>query len=481
MKNKVLSSLVWKLLERGGTQGIQLIISIVLARLLSPEDYGIIALITVFIVIANIFVQSSFNNALIQKKDADEVDFSSVFYLSFIFTILLYLIIFFSAPLIASFYDKPILIQVLRVLALSLFLSPFTSIQNAYIAKKMLFKMLFFSSLGSIIISGSIGIYLAYSGFGVWALVYQQIASQISITIILWFTVKWRPKLLFSLKKVKGLFSYGWKILVSSIINRLDWDLRSLVIGKMYNASMLGYFNRGIQVPELIATNMDSSIQPVLFPVLANEQDDKKRVKEIVRRTIVTSSFIIFPAMIGLAAISEPFVRILLTDKWLPSVPFMQIFCISYAITPIHTANLQAINALGRSDIFLKLEIIKRSISFVILIITMFIGIYAMAIGILISGIISAFVNIYPNKKLLNYSYAEQAKDIFPSLFISLIMGIAVYRINFLELEPMLILIIQIVLGVTIYVGLAKIFKFECFTYLLTSLKDFFKKRKKVA
>lgn len=470
-KSKVLSSLLWKLLERSGTQGIQFIVQIVLARILLPTDYGTIALIAIFITIANVFVQSGFNTALIQKKDANEDDFSSVFYLSLLIATLLYILIFFTAPYIAHFYQIRELKSVLRVLSITLFFGAFNSIQNAVIARRMDFKKLFTSSLGAIILSGIMGIVLAYIGLGVWALVAQQLVNQLAVTLILWFTVKWRPKLFFSFERIKQLFSYGWKLLVSSLIDTLYMNLRSLIVGKIYSPSMLGYYNRGDQFPQLIVSNINGSIQSVMLPTLSSEQDDKQKVKELVRRSIVTSSFLLFPMMIGLAVVGEPLIKIILTDKWLPCVPFMQIFCLSYALWPIHTANLQAINALGRSDIFLKLEMIKKLMGITVLMISMFLGIYAIAVGTLISGIISTFINAHPNLKLLDYSYKEQIKDIMPSLIISIIMGITIYPIKFVNNSAIVILIIQIIIGIVIYFGLAKLFKLECYEYLLKTLR----------
>jgi teichuronic acid exporter len=419
-KAQVLSSLLWKLMERGGTQGIQFIVQIVLARLLLPEDYGIIALVLVFIAIANVFVQSGLNTSLIQKKEADEIDFSSVFYVSLLIAGLFYIILFLTVPFIAEFYNKQQLIPVLRVLAVTLFFGAFNSIQNAIIARNMQFKKLFFSSTGAILISGIVGIYMACAGYGVWALVGQQIINQLSISLILWFTVKWRPRLIFSHRRVKELFSFGWKLLVSSLIYTIYIDLRSLVIGKMFEAEILGLYNRGQQFPAVLVSNIDGSIQSVMFPVLASQQDSRPRVKDMMRRAIVTSSFVTFPMMVGLAVTAEPLVKLLLTDKWLPCVPFLQIFCASHALMPIHTANLQAINALGRSDIFLKLEIIKIIVGLSVLGITVFYGVYAIALGAVLSGIISTFINAYPNKKLLDYSYIEQWNDIMPSLLLSL-------------------------------------------------------------
>jgi teichuronic acid exporter len=479
-KAQVLSSLLWKLMERGGTQGIQFIVQIVLARLLLPEDYGIIALVLVFIAIANVFVQSGLNTSLIQKKEADEIDFSSVFYVSLLIAGLFYIILFLTVPFIAEFYNKQQLIPVLRVLAVTLFFGAFNSIQNAIIARNMQFKKLFFSSTGAILISGIVGIYMACAGYGVWALVGQQIINQLSISLILWFTVKWRPRLIFSHRRVKELFSFGWKLLVSSLIYTIYIDLRSLVIGKMFEAEILGLYNRGQQFPAVLVSNIDGSIQSVMFPVLASQQDSRPRVKDMMRRAIVTSSFVTFPMMVGLAVTAEPLVKLLLTDKWLPCVPFLQIFCASHALMPIHTANLQAINALGRSDIFLKLEIIKIIVGLSVLGITVFYGVYAIALGAVLSGIISTFINAYPNKKLLGYSYKDQCNDIMPSLLLSLVMGVVVYNFKLLGLSALITLIIQVCGGVILYVGLAWIFKLECFSYLLNTLKDLFAQRQKV-
>ncbi|MED3781063.1 lipopolysaccharide biosynthesis protein [Heyndrickxia sporothermodurans] len=477
-KLKILSSLFWKLMERGGTQGIQFIVQIFLARLLLPKDYGLLSLIVFFLTIANVFVQSGFNTALIQKKDADEVDFSSVLYLSIFVAGILYVCLFISSPFIADFFKEPQLVPVLKVLSVTLFIGAFNSIQNAFVAKKMLFKKLFYSSLGASVASGTVGIIAAYLGWGVWALVGQQLTNQLCISIILWCTIKWRPKLLFSIERVKVLFKYGWKILVSVLIDTIYMNLRSLFIGKLYSPAMLGYYNRGKQFPELIVTNINGSIQSVMLPALASYQDNKKKVKDMMRRSIITSSFIMFPIMVGLAVTAEPMIRLLLTDKWLPAVPFLQIYCASFALWPIHTANLQAINALGHSNIFLRLEIIKKAIGLIILISSIPFGIYALAWGVVITGVISTFINAYPNLKLLNYSYREQIKDIIPSFCLSLIMGVLVYPINFLNIAVWEKLLLQILVGACIYIGASTLFKIESFVYLVTMMKTLIKGRR---
>lgn len=478
IKSQVITSLLWKLMERGGTQGIQFIVQIVLARLLLPEEYGTIALLTIFMAIANVFVQSGLNTALVQKKNVDEIDFSSVFFMSLCIAGILYVTLFFAAPFIAGFYVEPKLISVLRVLSFTLFFGAFNSIQNAVISRNMQFKKLFYSSLGATVVSGTIGILMAYTGFGIWALVIQQLTNQLLITIILWFTVKWRPKLLFSFNRVKILFSYGWKLLISVLIDTLYMNLSSLLIGIIYSPAMLGFYNRGQQFPALLVTNINGSIQSVMLPALSSQQDNRQRVKSMVRRSIVTSSFIMFPMMIGLAVIAKPLVLILLTDKWLPAVPFLQIFCLSYALWPIHTANLQAINALGRSDIFLKLEIIKKLLGLTILGVSVFYGVYSIALGMFITGVISTFINAYPNKKLLNYSYKEQWKDVMPSLILSLTMGVIIYSIQLIRFDSLMTLIIQVFVGAGFYLLMAKGLKFECFYYLVETMKEIITKRK---
>ena len=475
-KNTVISSLIWKFLERGGVQGVQFVLSIVLARLVSPDDYGVIALILVFIQIATVFIQSGFNTALIQKKDSDDTDFSSIFYLSLFVALLCYVVLFFAAPFIANFYKQEILTPVIRVISFTLFFGAVNSVQNAYVSKTMQFKRFFYSSMGAVLGSGIVGVILAYKGFGVWALVAQQLVRDILTCLILWFTVKWRPKFLFSFERVKILFSFGWKLLCSGLLDSIFRNAYSLIVGKVYDSQTLGYFNRGHQFPQVIATNLDGSIQSVMLPTLSANNDNVQEVKRITRRSISTSAFVLMPCMFGLAAVAEPLVKVLLTDKWLDCVPFLQLACISYALYPIHTANLTGINALGRSDIFLKLEIIKKCVTVLNILITLPLGIYAMAIGQVISGFISTFINAFPNKKLMNYSYFEQWKDLIPSFLLSLIMAGIVWSMNFLQIEPLILLILQIIVGIVVYILLSKLFKVEVYTYFINTIKGFVKK-----
>lgn len=477
IKNEVISSLIWKFLERIGTQGVQFIVSIILARLLLPSDYGIVSMILVFTAIANVFIQTGFSTSLIQKKDSDELDFSSVFYISLLIASICYVILFFAAPIIASFYNMPAITSILRVISLTLFFGAINSVQNAKIAKEMKFKKLFLSSLVAILISGATGVLMAYKGFGPWALVGQQIANSIATTIILWFTSGWQPKLMFSINRVKSLLSYGWKILCSALLDTVYQNIYNLVIGKFYSSSTLGNYNKGEQFPKLIAVNVDGAISSVMLPAYSKQQDRKDKLKKMVRRSIVTSSLLLFPMMFGLAAVAETVVKVLLTENWLGCVPFMQLLCIVYALYPINTANLQVIKALGKSDYFLKLEIIKKVIGLFALIVTLPFGVLQMAVGQVLVAILSTFINAFPNRKLLNYNYFEQIKDLFPSLIISIIMFIIVYSFNFINLNMYILLIIQILVGVIIYFGLAYIFKLESLNYMIEILKSFSKKK----
>lgn len=478
-KNRILASLFWKFLESSGTQGLHFIIQVILARLLLPEDYGIIALITVFTTFASIFVESGLSTALIQKKETDINDFSTAFYLSLIIACFLYILLFLVSPYIAAFYKIPLISPILRVLSLNLIFGAFNSIQNAIVARNLQFRLLFIRSIGALVLSGALGISLAYAGFGVWALASHLVAYRFFMALILWFTLKWRPKLLFSLERAKTLFSFGWKLLASTLLNTAINDIRNLIIGKRYPATTLGYYTRGLQFPSLIVTNVDVTIQTVMFPVLASQQENRQNTKLIMKRSIMTSAFIIFPLLVGLSVIAKPLVLILLTDKWLPAVPFIQIFCASYALYPIHSANLQVIKGMGYGRTFLHVSIARGIISILILIISIFYGIYAIAIGQIIDGILAMAITAYPNKLLIDYSFGEQMKDIFPSLLLSLIMGLTTYSLSLLNIHYLPLLAIQLTWGALTYIMLSRFFNHDSFSYLMSTLRGFLKRKKR--
>ena len=474
---KVFSNLLWRFAERSGAQLVSFIVSIVLARILSPEDYGTIALVTVFTAILQVFVDSGLGTALIQKKDADDLDFSSVFYFNIAICFLLYMCIFMLAPYIANFYGDKTLATVVRILSLTIIVFGIKGIQQAYVSKNMLFKKFFFSTICGTIFSAFLGIGMAYLGFGVWALVAQQLSNSVIDTLILWVTVKWRPKKEFSMNRLKTLFSFGWKLLVSSLLDTIYNNLRNLIIGKMYSPADLAYYNQGDKFPKLIVTNINTSIDSVLLPAMSNAQDDKERVKQITRRAIKTSTYVMAPLMMGLAFCAEPVVRIVLTEKWLPCVPYLRIFCITYMFWPIHTANLNAINAMGRSDWFLRLEIVKKIVGISLLLSTMWFGVMAMAYSLLLSSVISQIINSWPNRKLLSYGYLEQMRDFAPAILMSIGMGICVYCIGYLPLSLISTFLIQIFAGIAIYISASVLLKLEEFKYLLGMTKSFIKKK----
>lgn len=467
---------LWRFAERSGAQIVTFIVSIVLARILAPEDYGTIALVTVFTAILQVFVDSGLGTALIQKKDADDLDFSSVFYFNFAVCIILYIAIFIVAPYIAIFYDDISLIPVIRALSLTIVFSGVKGIQQAYVSRNMMFKRFFFSTIGGTIFSAFCGIGMAYAGFGVWALVGQQLSNTMIDTLILWITVKWRPKKKFSWKRLKTLLGFGWKLLISALLDTAYNNLRNLIIGKMYSSADLAFYNQGDKFPKVIVTNINASIDSVLLPTMSNAQDNRNRVKQMTRRAIKTSTYVMAPLMMGLAFCAEPIVRIVLTEKWLPCVPFLRIFCITYMFWPVHTANLNAINAMGRSDWFLRLEIIKKIMGMIILFCSMWFGVMAMAYSLLLSSVLSQIINSWPNRKLLGYGYLEQVRDFAPGILLAIGMGICVYFIGYIPLPTIITLAIQIGVGAAFYIGVSGVLKLEEFEYLLGMVKSFLKR-----
>lgn len=472
MKGKVFSGLIWKFSERMVAQMVTLIVSIILARLLTPQDYGLIALITVFISLADVFVVNGFGNALIQKSTADNSDFSTVFYFNIVFSTGLYGILYLFAPYVGEFYENPILCDALRVLGLRIPIAAINSVQQAYVSKHMIFKRFFWSTLFGTLFSAVVGVAMAYHGFGIWALVGQYLTNTVVDTIVLWFTVKWRPDWIFSFQKLKGLFEYGWKLLCSGLLDTGYNQLKNLIIGKLYSSQDLAYFNKGDQLPNLLVVNVNSSISSVLFPAISMYQDEKSQVKAMTRRAIKVSSYIMWPIMLGLAAVAEPLITILLTEKWLPCVPYLRLACITYAFWPIHTANLEAMKAVGRSDLFLKLELIKKALGIIVLLLVMNHGTLAIAWSLVVMSIISSMINTYPNKDLLDYSYLEQTKDIIPAASLSAFMAIVVYSLKFLIAKSFLLLIVQILVGVGIYLIGSKLFRFDSFEYLLHTVLE---------
>ena len=469
----VASNLFWKLAERITAQLVTMVVSVILARILDTSHYGIISMVTIFITIANVFVSDSFGSALIQKKNADSLDFSSVLYFNIAFSIVLYIILFFSAPFITSFYGEgyEILTPVMRVLSLRLILSAINSVQQAYVARQMIFKKFFWATLFGTIISGIVGIKMAYAGFGVWALVAQYLTNTTIDTIILQLALRRWPIKAFSIERLRGLLGFGSKVLFTGLIITLYQELRALIIGKLYSSQDLAFYDKGKQFPSLIVTNINTSIGAVLFPKMSKEQDDTSRVKETTRTSVRFSSYIMSPMMLGLAAVAEPFIRLLLTEKWVPCAHLLQIFCIFYLFQPIQTANTQATKAIGRSDIVLKLEIFRDLFQLIVTLIVMWISVDAIVLSMALMSFFFVFVNGYPNIKLINYSFKEQVLDVFPNIFLSLIMAIFVMLLGRIPLKPLPLLILQIVSGGLMYFILSVITKNREFTLLIQRIK----------
>ena len=470
--NNIISGLFWRFGERIFAQGVSFIISLVLARLLTPNDYGVVAILLIFIDIANVFVVSSFGVALVQKKDADQLDFSSVFYFNVVLSFVVYGLLFMAAPYIESYYAIEGLGSLLRLLSLKIILSGANSVQQAYVQRNMLFKKFFFSTLIGTLISAVVGIYMAYKGFGPLALVCQYLTNSFIDTVVLFITVKWRPIIQFSIQRLIPLVQYGWKILVAGLLGTFYTNLRSFVIGKRYSTDDLAYYNQGQKFPQLLVTNLNTAIDSVLLPAMAQVQSDKKQLKQLIRQSISYASLIMWSLMIGLLTVSKNLVILLLTEKWLLCLPFMWLACLQYALEPVQTANLQAIKALGRSDIILKLEMIKKGYGILILLLTMKYGVFAIALGGVSQTFVATICNTYPNRKLLGYSYREQFKDLSPAVVMSLVMGIIVFFIGSFFHSPLLSLIIQVITGIIVYIILVYLFKRDTFMFFIQKAKS---------
>ena len=473
IKEKVVSGIFWKFAERMTAQLVSMIVAVVLARLLAPSDYGTISLVTIFITIANVFVTDGFGTALIQKKNADNIDFSTVFYFSLLFSIGLYFVFFCLAEVVATFYNLPILRPVLRVLALKIPIAGMNSVQHAYVSRHMMFKRFFRATILGTFISAVVGISMAYTGFGVWALVAQELTTCIINTSVLWITVKWRPNLAFSLNKLWELFSYGWKLLVQSFLVTLYGNLRSLIIGKVYSTQDLAYYTKGSYYPNLIITNVDTALSSTLFPAMSKEQQNIECVKSIARRTTQLCSYVLSPLLIGFAAVADKFVLVLLTEKWLPIVPYIRIICVALLFRAAQTSTLQAIKSVGRSDVVLKIDIPVRILGVVCIIVAVKQGILYIAISEIMVALFGMFIYAVACEKIVGYCLKEVIQDFLGNVFIASIMGLIISGIGlYINLSNVLLLVLQFFLGVIIYLILSLITKNKNLNYLLNEMKS---------
>ncbi len=481
LKKSAFTGMLWKLSERMGAQAVTLMINIILARLLVPEDYSIVSIVNVFFAFCNVFVVGGFNTALIQKKDADEKDFSSVLIVSTGIAALLYGVLFAAAPWISTLYHKPLLVPVFRVMGLTLLIDAVKAVLYAYVSNQLQFRKFFFATLCGTGTSAVIGVAMAVSGFGPWALVAQKMVSSLVDTVVLILSSKFRVRLVLSLQRIRGLFSYGWKIFTASIISTVYDQCNPLIIGLRFSSVDLSFYSKGQSFPLALNTSLDGALTSVLFPVMSKVQDDPHAVLSYTRKFMRTASYVVFPVMVGFLAVSDSFVRVLLTEKWMGASIYIKIFCVTYMFNILQNGNLQTIRAIGRSDIILRLEIIKKSLYFAVILLAVMVAKKpeVLALATIVNTAIATVVNTAPNRKLIDYKYRAQIADIAPNLILSVLMGVGVYLMNFLNIAPLPKLGLQCVAGVLLYVFLSVLTGNENFRYLLRTSKKFLFKREK--
>lgn len=471
LKDKTVKGVIWSAIDRFSAQGIQFVFSILIARLLVPEDYGVIAMLGIFMAVSQTFIDSGFGTALIRKIDRTETDFSTVFYFNIVVAAVFYLILFFSAPAIARFYETPLLESVTKVVALNLIISSLSGIHNAKLSIDIDFKSRAKISILTTLLTGAVGLWMAYAGYGVWALVVQNLCSSVLRTVMLWIIVKWRPKLIFSWKSFKELFSFGSKLLASGLLDTVYNNLYTLIIGKVFTSATLGLYSKANSLAQFPSSNITGVLQTVTFPVLSTIQNEEERLADAYKRFLKLSAFVVFPLMIGLAAVADPFIRIALTDKWEGSIYLLQIICFALMWYPIHAINLNILQVKGRSDYFLKLEIIKKVQGVLFLVATVPMGIVTMCYGKVISSLISLIWNTHYTKKLIGYGFFAQMRDLLPVLIHSLVMGgIVILVVHFMP-TLWLKLIVGVLSGMVYYIAGAYIMNFPEMNELLTILK----------
>jgi O-antigen/teichoic acid export membrane protein len=435
IKQKTVVGLKWSMIDRFSSQGIRFIISIIVARILSPADYGIIGMIMIFIEISGVFVGGGFGAALIRKPNRTDTDLSTVFYYNIVASIFFYLLLFIAAPYIASFYGKTIITPLIRVIGISVIIGAFGAIQSTILNIKIDFKTQTKISFITLIISGTVGITMALKGYGVWTLVVQSLIQTFFSTILLWIFIKWQPKRIFSGSSFRELFGFGSKLMLSGLIDTTYKNIYQVIIGKVFTPADLGFFTRAKGIAQLPSSNLTDVIQRVTFPVLSEMQDNLAQLESNYRKLLKMSAFVIFPLMLLLSALSEPLIKILLTDKWLSAVPLLQILCFGYMFYPIHAINLNLLQVKGRSDLFLKLEIMKKMVTTIILFITAPLGVLFMCIGIVVSSLISLVINTYYTGQLIQIGFFKQIRDILPILILSVISGAVAYATLFIIKE----------------------------------------------
>lgn len=473
LKNHTIKGLFWSFLERIGQQGIQFVISIILARLLLPEQFGLIAMLTIFMAIAQSFVTSGFGSALIQKQDASHLDECSIFYFNILAGFLVAGTLFLAAPWVAAFYRIPLLAPLTRVLSLNLVINAFGVVHTALLTKRIDFKAQMKVSLVATALSGSIGVAMAYNGYGVWSLVAQSIGSNLFRNALLWVFLPWRPTWIFSLDSLRSMFSFGSKLLFSGLLDTIYHNLYLVVIGKMFSATDLGYYTRAQQTQQLPVENLSSTVGRVTFPIFSSIQDDEERMKRGIRKSLSALAMVNFPLMIGLAVVAKPLVLVMLTEKWLPCVPYLQLLCMVGLLYPLHAINLNVLIAMGRSDLFFRLEIYKKAMITAMIFITYRWGIVAMIYGQIATSIIAYYINSYYTGKLLSYPITAQIREFAPVLGLASIMGCGVYLAGYLPVQStMMLLFSQVSIGVVLYVFLCSLTRISSFMEIVSMAQE---------
>jgi O-antigen/teichoic acid export membrane protein len=466
LQQKTMRALFWSFVEGAGQRGVQFIIGIVLARLLFPEQFGLIGMLAIFMAVSQSFLDSGFGAALIQKQDMTQTDVCSIFYFNILVGVAAAGLLCLAAPWTAAFYNQPALTSLMRALSLTLVVNSFGMIQNTLLTKQINFKTTTKVSLISGSASGVIGIVLAYRGFGVWSLVVQQISASFFRTGCLWFFSRWRPSMVFSLRSLGDMFGFGSRLLFSSVLNRVFDNIYLLVIGKLFSAADLGFFTRAKTMNDLPSQTLSSMVARVTFPIFSTIQDDTARLKRGLKKALTNLVLINFPMMIGLAIIARPLVLVLLTDKWAACVPYFQLLCFGGLLYPLHVMNLNVLQAMGRSDLFLRLEIVKKVMIAVNIAVTWRWGISAMIYGMILTSTIGLYLNSYYNGVLVGYSFMEQLSDMVPYFFAAAFMGAAVYGLGMLQLAPHWSLLLQIPTGILVYGVLCRAFRLPAFMSL---------------
>jgi len=480
LKEKTISGLTWSFIDNFIGQGINFLVGIILARLLTPKEFGLIGMIAIFIAISQSFVNSGFSQALIRKQNANQTDYSTIFYFNMLVGIFFYLLLFVFAGSIANFFDEPQLKMLVRVLGIGIIINAFTIIQTTTLTKNVNFKLQTKISVISGILSGLIGVALAYSGYGVWSLVWRTIAGYFVTSGLLWFWNRWKPIAVFSIQSLKELFSFGSKLLASGLIDTIYTNVYYLIIGKYFSASDLGYYTRAEMFKNLPSQNIQSVISKVSFPVLSSIQDDKTVLKTAYKKLIKSSMLITFVLMIGMAAVAEPMVITLVGVKWQPCIIYLQMLCFVGMLYPLHALNLNMLQVQGRSDLYLRLEIIKKMLAIPVIAVGIIWGVKIMILGMFVNSLFAYYLNSYYSGGFIGYSMSEQIKDILPSFCLAIFVGSIVFLTGyFMKVMPWIKLSIQIGLGSFLTFGICEILKIPDYIYIKEIVFDkLYKKRK---